>query len=401
MKSALNKIKVIEYGSYITAPYCSKLLADMGAEVIKIEEPVQGDISRKVGPFLKDTPGPDRSGFFLYLNNNKRGITLNIQKPTGADIFRKLLCNADVLIEDTMPGTLETLNLGAKDLKQMNEKLVITSITGFGQTGPYKKYKATDLIAWSMGGAGYVTPRWCGSKEQEPLRASQTGSFMTGISAACATMSALIAQRRDGLGQQVDISLFESIVLLIAEVFPSWTYVHRSNTRASRPEQAPQHFLRCKNGWVFLHADEAHHWERFVHIMGDPDWAKSELFADWNNRAQYWDSLQPLIESYTTQHTKAELFALGKANRIPFAPSNNAEEVVKNPQFRERNFFVEVEHPVAGKLEFPGFPYQFSETPGAIRRPAPLLGQHNVEVYCDELGYTREELVKLNEAGII
>jgi len=400
-KLALEGVKVVEYGSYITAPHCSKLLADLGAEVIKVEKPGQGDEARRRGPFLNDIPGTERSGFFLYLNTNKLGVTLNLEKATGRDIFRKLIKSADILIEDTKPGKLAAIGLGYENLKSLNPSLIMTSITAFGQTGPYKDYKSSDLIAWQMGGAGYVTPRWAGTADQEPLRAMQFASFMTGINAAVATMCALLVQKRSGLGQQVDVSLLESMVSSIAEITPAWPYVHRSWTRVSRPQIAVQQVIRCKDGWVHLHADESHHWRRLLDTMGNPEWGDEELFRDMYYRAEYWDSLEPLITEWATKYTKAELFALAKANKIPLGPVNSTAEVVENPQFRERDFFATVKHPVAGELIYPGASYKFSKTPWAYRKPAPLLGQHNEEIYCRRLGYCKRELVKMYQIGII
>lgn len=401
MKLALANVKVIEYGDFLGVPFCGKLLADLGAEVIKVEKPMEGDPARRKGPFPEDKPGIERSGLFLYLNANKLGVTLDLDKETGREIFRKLIKDTDILIEDTKPGKLAELGLSYSNLKSVNPSLIMTSITPFGQTGPYKDYEGSDLIAWQMGGAGYVTPRWAGTAEQEPLQATQFASFMAAINAAAATMCALLVQKRTGLGQQVDVSLLESMVTAIAEITPAWPYLHRSWTRASRPQVAPQHLIRCKDGWVHLHADEPHHWRRLLETMGNPEWGDEEPFRDMYYRAEYWESLEPLITEWTMKYTKAELFELAKANKIPLGPVNSAAEVVGNPQFKERGFFTTVKHSVVGKLTYPGAPYKFSKTPWAFRRPAPLLGQHNEDIYCDRLGYTKRELVKMYQVGII
>jgi len=400
LKLALEDVKVIEYGNLICAPYCGKMLADLGADVIKIEKPGVGDIARRRAPFLDDIPGPERSGMFLDLNTNKRGVTLDIEKATGREIFKKLISDADILIEDTKPGTLDSLGLGYDALKSINPRLVMTSITPFGQTGPYKDYKGSDLIAWHMGGAGYVTPRWAGTTEQEPLRVMQMASFITGITAAVATMCALRVQRCTGIGQQVDVSQLEAIIALIAEHTPVWPYEHGNPTRVSRAYFAPFHFLKCKDGWVHLTGDD-YHWQRFVNIMDNPEWADEELFGDRFSRGDYWESLEPLITEWTMKHTKADLFKLAKEKKIPLAPANSVAEVVENRQLKERGFFIAMEHPEAGKLTCPGAPYKFSKTPWTIRKPAPLLGQHNEDIYCNQLGYTKRELTKMYEAGII
>jgi len=401
LRLALGDVKVVEYGHSISAPYCSKLLADMGAEVIKIEEPGQGDIARSREPFLNDIPDSERSGLFLYLNTNKRGITLNLEKATGREIFQKLIKNADILIEDTKPGRMAALGLGYRKLKSINPSLVMTSITPFGQTGPYKNYKGSGLTSWHMGGIGYVTPHWAGTTEQEPLRALQTGSFVTGITAAVATMCALHVQRHTSLGQQVDVSQLESMVIALGYLGAYWPYEHRSTTRASRSDFAPMHFLKCKDGWMQTTCPREYHWERWVNMMGNPEWAEEELFQTRESRGEHWESLEPLMTKWTMKHTKVEIFELAKAHKIPLAPANSIAEVVQSKQLKERGFFIDVEHPKTGKLNYPGAPYKFSRTPWAIRRPAPLLGQHNDEVYCEQLGYSQEELVKMAEVGII
>jgi len=401
LKSALEDVKVVEYGNLISAPYCSKLLADLGAEVIKVEEPGQGDIARRRGPFLQDIPGSERSGLFLYLNTNKLGVTLNLEEATGKEIFKKLIKNVDILIEDSKPGRMAGLGLGYNDLKSLNPSLIMTSITPFGQTGPYKDYKGSDLIGWHMGGMGYITPRWAGTTEQEPLKVMHMADFITGITTAVATMCALRVQRHTGLGQQVDVSQLEAVITLAVRVVANWPYMHRRETRVSKAAFAPQHFIKCKNGWVFLHGMEPHHWQRFVDVMGNPEWANDELFKDTYSRGEHWESLEPLITDWVTKHTKAELFELGKTKGIPLTPVNSMAEVMESRQLKERGFFIDVEHPKAGKLTYPGAPYKFSRTPWAIRRPAPLLGQNNEDIYCNRLGYTKRELVKMYEAGII
>ncbi|MDD5127859.1 MAG: CoA transferase [Dehalococcoidales bacterium] len=401
MKLALKDVKIIEFGEMICIPYCGKLLADLGAEVIKIEKPGVGDAARRRGPFLDDIPGPERSGLFLYLNTNKKSVTLSLEKPTGREIFHKLVKDADVLLEDTAPGKLARMGLAYKDLRKINPSLIMSSVTPFGQTGPWRNYKTSDLVNWQVVGAGYVTPRWAGTPNQEPLRVLNTASYMTAASVAAATMGALHHQRRTSHGQQIDISQMEALMGLVAEHTNWWPYEGMSPTRTSIPEGAPRHFFKVKDGWVFVYADEPHHWERLVEIMGKPDWAQIDMFKTGKSRGEYWESLQPLIAEWIKDKTKAEIFEAGKAKGVPLSRVNTMEDVLKNPQFVERAVFVDIAHPVAGKLTYPGAPYKFAESPWSLRSPAPLLGQHNVEIYGDRLGYDKKDLVKLYEIGII
>ena len=401
MKLLLEGVKIIEYGNLICAPYCSKLLADLGAETIKIEKPGQGDVARRKHPFLKDIPGNERSGFFLYLNTNKHGITLDIEKDTGREIFKKLIKDADILIEDTEPGKLTDLGLDYNKLKSINPSLVMTSITPFGQTGPYKSYKGSDLNSWHMSGVGMITPRHVGTAEQEPLRVMQMADFVTGMTAAVATMCALHVQRRTGLGQQVDVSGLEALVRLAAWTISYWPYEHRNPTRADRAAIAPYHFLKCKDGWMFAANSEPHHWQRFVEMMGNPSWANQELFNDRFSRAAHWESIEPLVTDWTMRYTRAELFEMAKAYKTPLGPLNSIAEVLENRQLQEREFFVTAEHPEAGELTYPGVPYKSPGTRWKIRRPAPLLGQHNADIYGNQLGYTKAELAKMYKTGVI
>lgn len=402
MKQLLDDVKVLEYGSLISAPYCGKLLADLGADVIKIEEPKEGDITRKKEPFLNDTPGSDRSGLFLYLNTNKRGVTLNINTKTGQEIFKKLAQKVDILIEDTKPGTLDKLGIGCKDLNAINPALVVSSVTPFGQTGPYKDYKGSDLIAWHMSGAGYVTPRNIGTDKQEPLRILQMADFLSGMALAVSTLCALRVQRHNGTGQQVDVSGLEAEAALFTPWTTSyWPYEHYSPSRASKATVVPYAFIQCKDGYLFTSCPEEHQWRRFVDMMGNPEWGNSPLFADRASRGQYWDSLEPLIRDWAMQYTKQEIFAMAKVKGVPIAPVSSIAEVLDTQQLKGRNFFVPVEHPETGKVTYPGLPYRIPGVEWTVRYPAPRLGQHNEEIYCGELGFSKKELSQMSAKGII
>ncbi len=399
MSLALDDVRVIEYGNFISAPYCSKLMADLGADVIKIEKPGVGDLSRERGPFLDDIPGPDRSGIFLYLNANKRGITLNPEKATGKEIFQRLIKDADILIEDTRPGTLDSLGLGYGALKAINPRLVMTSITPFGQTGPYKEYKGSDLIMWQMGGLGYATPIHTGTPDYEPLRVMHMASYLAGATASSAAMTALYYQRLTGIGQHVDVSQLEAVFLNWGWYY--WPYEHKNSTRVSKFPLAPVGFLKCRDGWVFIVAHEDHHWKVLLEMMGNPDWAGSELFKDRFTRADNWEDLEPLLLDWSMKYTKAEITEMGKARGIPVGPVNSIADVLDSEQLKYREYFVEREHPKAGTLTYPGAPYKLPQTPWSVRSPAPLLGQYNEEIYCRQLGYTKGDLVKMYEVGII
>ncbi|MCK9275085.1 MAG: CoA transferase [Syntrophales bacterium] len=399
-KLSLQDVRILEYGNMICAPYCSKLMADLGAEVVKIEKPNSGDDARRRGPFAHNIAGNERSGFFIYLNTNKKSVTLDIEKKTGREIFKKLVKNTDIFIEDTAPGMLEKFGLGYNELKTLNPKLIMVSITFFGQTGPYKNFKGSDLIGFHMGGIGYTTPRWAGTPEQEPLRVMQLADFFTAMAAATAAMSALHVQREHGIGQHVDLSQLEAMIRLNPQNIARWPYTHTNDTRVSESELGPQQFFRCKDGWCFVHAEEPHHWKHFVEIMGNPEWASDEIYESAPKRAQHWDIMKPLVEKWAMHHTKLEIFEAAKG-KIPLAPSNTIDEVLCSRQLKERRYFIDIDHPAAGKFTYPGAPHKFSRSEWSVRNTAPLLGQHNEEIYVKHLGYSVSELAKMAELGII
>lgn len=399
---ALADVKVLEFGSMVSAPYCAKLLADLGAEVIKIEEPEVGDEARRKEPFAGDTPGIERSGLFAYLNTNKLGITLNPRTFTGKGIFMELVRTADILVENNPPKVMEQLGLQYSDLEAINPQLVMTSITPFGQSGAYRDFKATELISYHVSGFGYQTTQTYKEPVLPPVKAGGYQSqFSAATNAAVATMCALHARKLIGEGQQVDISVQECMAGQLEMQFEYWTFEQQIIGGLRTPFLAPMMPLRCKDGWVYTQCLEEHHFDNLVKAMGNPEWAKSELFKDRLTRAQYIDALEVLLNDWSMQHTKEEVFHMAQAARVPLAPANNAEDLLNNPHLKAREFFVDIEHPVIGKVKYPGAPYKLSMAPWMVKRPAPLLGEHNEEIYCGRLGYTKQDLVKMSEAGII
>jgi len=377
-------------------------MADLGAEVIKVEEPGVGDEARRKEPFAGGTPGIERSGLFAYLNNNKLGITLNPKTHTGKGIFKELVRAADILVENNHPKMMEQLGLQYSDLEAINPRLVMTSITPFGQNGPYRDFKACELISYHVGGFGYITTQTYKEPVLPPVKAGGYQSqFSAGTVGAVATMGALQALNVIGLGQHVDISVQECMAGQMEMQFEYWTFQQDIVGGLRTPFLAPMMPLRCKNGWVYTQCLEEHHFDNLVKVMGNPEWAKSELFKDRLSRARYVDGLEVLLNDWSTQYTKEEVFHMAQAGHVPIAPANNAEDLLNDPHLKEREFFVDIEHLVIGKVKYPGAPYKLSKTPWAVKRPAPLLGEHNEEIYCGRLGYTKQDLVKMSEAGII
>ena len=401
-EQALSDIRVIEYSRFITGPYCTKLLADLGAEVIKVEEPGAGDSARKHGPFPGNLPHPERSGLFLYLNTSKLGVTLDAENPRGAEIFKALVKDADILVESLPPGMMSRLGLDYDVLKQINPRLVVTSVTSFGQSGPYRDYRGHDLNLWHTGGMGYITRQVIPGKGfGSPVKpGGHLADFTTGLTSAVATMCALFASRMTGRGQWVDVSGLESIAALphAPVAFPQLEA--RTAGQGTSPLY-PGGIMPCKDGDILVGFPEEGQWQRFFEIMGNPDWMEGDWWKDMQALIDNAEFLTSQVGDWLKGRPKEEVLEQGKAKHIPLAALNSAEDVVKDEQFVDRGFFVDVTHPEAGTVKVPSAGYKFSRTPWRVRRPAPLLGEHNEEVYCRRLGYTKEDLVRMRGCGII
>ena len=397
----LSGVKLIEYCSFVSGPYCTKLFADLGAEVIKIETP-EGDKARKRGPYLCDSPDPENSGLFLYLNTNKLGITLNLNSTMGRDIFRKLVADADILVEDRPPGEMEKLGLNYDVLKEINPALIMASITPFGQYGPYRDYKAYYLNTYHSSGAGYVLPAASPNADREPLKGGgYIGECDVGVSAAVAIMGAFYWREMGGTGQYIDISKQEQQMALERVNIARYYELGKNPTRYEI-NRVRDTLLRCRDGgyiMVVLHPEKQ--WNGLAEALGNPDWINDEKFNTQKAREANFNDLRVCLREEALKYDTEDLFHRVQSQGTACAPVCSAEQVFNSPQTQAREFYVEIEHSMAGNLMYPGVPYQLSKTTPHNNHGAPLLGQHNEEVYCNRLGYTRQDLVKLREAGDI
>ena len=399
----LNGIRVVEYGSFISGPFCAKMLADLGADVIKVEPPAVGDEARNHGPFPGDIPHREKSGLFLFLNTNKRGITLDLETATGRDIMLSLLKKSDIFVENHPPSLSESLGLDYGSLNAQAPGLVVTSITPYGQTGPYRDYKGYDLTTNAAGGFSFGN----GHAHREPLTTpAYQASYMSGLTAALASSIALLGRDLTGRGQLVDIAEAQVIgVLLTGYHLPTYIYRGIAGWRSGNRMRLglfPNCVLPCKDGYVCIDCPQIEQYQRFLDLIGSPDWVDDPRYR--NRRAmseQYPEEAEALIAPWFMEHTKEEILELCMKNRIPCVPVRTVDEVLEDPHLVERSFFQEMGHTEAGDLKYPGPPYRFSDTPWRLIRPAPTMGQHNREVLCGELGYSQEELVHLRRAGII
>lgn len=405
---ALDGMKVLEYAHLVSGPYCAKLLADLGAQVIKVEDPKDFDVARRREPFFGDVPDYERSGLFLYLNTNKMGITLNLRTTTGLGIFKELIRWADVFIENNPPKLVEKLGISYQDLSAVNPRLIMTSITPFGQTGPYRDYKGYDLNCWQLGGYGHQNtneyPSILFADQRRPVPLKKGGKhadFQAALNGAVATMCAFLYRERTGIGQHVDVSAVEAVASTMPDNIQYWTYQRQLSGGPRTYPLGPLCLLPCKDGYVYMWIFEEHQWERLVQMMGDPEWAREEIFKDRWVRAQNFEALEVLLADWFGERSAQEVYMEAQARGIPLVPSNDIQEVVNSPQLQAREFFVEIDHPKVGSLTYPGAPFKLSETPWKIDRSAPLLGEHNEEVYGKLLGYSTEDQRKMKQAEVI
>jgi benzylsuccinate CoA-transferase BbsE subunit len=380
--------------------FCSKVLADMGASVIKVEKP-GGDPSRKIGPFWGNSPAPEKSLFFSYHNTSKRGITLDLEMKEGREIFRRLLVKNDIVVETFPPGYMEELGLGYALLSESNPGLILASVTGFGQHGPRKGYKSCDLVASAFGGQMYVS----GSPSTPPLKPFGEQSYYTAsLLAAIGILLAVRKRTLTGKGEQIDISLQEAVLSTLDHVMVRFFYEKVVPQR--------QGSLHWNNGFCILPCKDGHmlitlfqQWETLIEWMESEGKAEDLTSTQWKDdeyRRTHVDHILEIMERWTRTHTTVELFELAQLMRFPWAPIQSPEEVLENPQLKARNLFAEPDYPLQEPpVRYPGPPYQFSSSgPGQLRR-APDIGEHNIQIYQNELGLTDEDMERLSCTGVI
>ncbi len=378
--AALAGIRVVECAEEVSGPFCGKALADLGADVVKVEPPA-GDRSRDAGPFPGDRPDLERSGRFLYLNANKRSVVLDLETPQGRADLESLARHADVLIAVGTPSRLAQQGTDRR-LLTINPGLVITCISPFGLVGPYREYTSTDLVAYQLGGLGRETPyNQVQDLEAEPPLVgggSQT-EFLTGWTAALLTLAALRHRDRTGRGQVVDVSSFEAVASMLRISLAGVSYTGRIVIQ--RQKNGFSWVQPCRDGHVSISpASFDHWWQRFKRMAGKPDWADQEIFATILDRLRNADAVEMLIDQWLEHRDKREVFALALEHGVPGFPVHSMGEVLAAEQLRERGFFVDVVHPVAGRIRQPGAPMRLSATPWRIRRASPRLGEHTREV---------------------
>jgi len=397
---ALDDLQVIEFAEMVSGPMCGKMLADMGAEVIKVEAPA-GDPARRLPPFAGDLPHPEKSGFFLYLNTSKKSVTLDPAKPTGAEIFRKLVAGADLLIENQRPGFLESLGLGYESLKSINPRLIVVSISPFGQTGPYRDWKGTELIEWGMSLTGYNTPTLVDDAEHEnPLKAPGHAAEMMGAAnAAAAAMMAIFHREATGEGQWIDAPCWQATVNTAKIEMAVWSYVGMPFSRLRKNVSVGLEPLRCRDGYVYVLWAADSHWKALKQILGNPEALASEVFDTLAGRHANDDVLRPMVKEELARHDMEYLVREGQKIGLTIGPVHTVAQAANHPHLLARDAFIEIDHPVAGRFKYPHHLVSMTETPPTPRR-APLLGEHNAEIL-GRLGTSATDQQGLRAAGII
>lgn len=399
---ALDGLKVLELGDFISAPYATKLMADLGADVVKVEPPGSGDNSRSHGPYVDDEPHPERSGLYLFLNANKRSVTLDLSSKEGASLFSDLVGWADVLIHNVPPQDLEDWGLNYERLVVDHPDLIMVAITVFGYDTPYRDWKGYALTATAASG---ISSR-IGDPGQTPLWVPYSAAdFQGGVHGAITAMLAHRTRRDTGEGQHAWVSIVEVMgTFMGGAAIPPFLYggvAMRGRSGTHMNAFYPWQVVPVADGYFQAITMVDTQWQRFIELMDNPPWAEDERLENRWLSMQWADELDANWYPWMKERTKAELAQLFAENKISFQPINTVEEVMNSEHLALRDFWEDVEHAEAGTYRMPGAPYRLSGTPWSIRRPPPLLGQHNHELYVETLGRDDDEINRLSESGVI
>ena len=387
-------MRVLELANYIAGPYCGMVLADYGAEVIKVENPHGGDFSRLTSPFVQG-----ESAGFMALNRNKKSVALDLKAPRGREIFLDLVGTADVLVENFRPGTMADLRLAYPLLAEVNPRLIYSAATGFGQTGPYSQRAALDLIVQGMSGLMSIT----GEPGRPPVKVGvPVADLAAALFGASAILAALYVRDRTGEGQEIDVSLFESAIALQAwetsGYFATGQVPERlgSGHRVSAPYQA----LRTADGYITVGATTPRNWSAFCTAMGLDHLEHDERFAVLSGRRAHFQELAALIEEVTTTAPSERWYRLLEEAGVPCGVLNTLDQVLTDEHVQERGFVVELPHSKLGTVRATGSPVRLSRTPVRLERAGPLLGEHTEEVLA-EVGVSRGEIEELARAEVV
>lgn len=393
MRKALEGIKVVDLTSALNGPFCTMILADYGADVIKIE-PVGGEQCREWGP-IDEKSG--ESGFYSFVNRNKKGATLNLKSEKGRQMFYELVRDADVLVENYKGGVTKKLGIDYESVKKVNPNIIYASGSGFGQYGPITHRPCYDIVAQSMGGMVNLT----GFKDGNPVKVGPSvADHVAGIYLSVGVLLALYNREKTGMGQHVDVAMFDTIFSLLENAIVNYTvggFIPERNGNVD-PSIAPFDIFDCKDGFVALGVGNDRLFQKFCSTIGHEELIEDPRYKTNVLRCEnYIPELQNLIRSWCKEHSKKEIEDIMDDAGIPCGPVLNIKEAIEHPHIQAREMMVHCEHPTAGDQYFQGCVIKLSETPGSVETPSPLLGQHNAEVF----GLTEEELKELTAEGVL
>lgn len=395
MEKALQGMKILDFTRVYSGPYCTMLLADLGADVIKVEAVGKGDDTRHFAPIKNG-----QSGYYLYLNRSKKSITLDLKSEQGKKIALELAKWADVIIENFSPGTMQRLKLDYEEIKKVNPEVVYASISGFGQTGPYRNKVAYDAVAQAMGGWTNLT----GFPGQVPARVGPAISdAATGVHTAVAILAAVYYKQATGKGQYIDIAMMDTVFSMLENAVSIKTLLGESPQRIgnSNPSSAPYNMYQTKDSYIVIATANDGLFTKLIHVMGQPDLIKEERFATNPARKANQKALDDIIENWTKQHTNAEIEAWLDEARVPVASLKSIDQLVEDPQIEVRQMLIEQDCPNVGKVKFPGNPIKLSQTPPDTSTRAPMLGEHTEEILKNILCYNDETIKSLKQKNII
>ncbi|MBI4201780.1 MAG: CoA transferase [Chloroflexi bacterium] len=375
-EGVLEGVKVIDLTHYIAGPYCTKLMADYGAEVIKIEPP-EGDPCRMIGPFPGDIPHKEKGGYFLYLNSNKKSVVLDLKQPQDKEQLLALVKDADIVVENFAPHVMQDLGLTYDTLSQANPRIIMASISNFGQTGPYKDWKATEIVVEAIGGNMYVS----GDYDREPLSFGvPLYQFVAGQNALAGALIALWERERSSQGQHIDVSLTEAVTACLPYAFQYYTYIGAVWRRGPRRRILfGVDLWPCKDGHVGLSVIRSTDFEEIAGFLGAAELFDPK-FSTPDGREEHYEELKQHYLAALAEKGKDEFFNEAHAWRLMASRELLPTELLQCEQLLDRGYFLQAEHPVAGRLSLPGEVLGLTESPASLRSPAPLLGQHTEAV---------------------
>ena len=399
--TALENLMVLDLTRVLAGPFCTMMLADMGAHVIKIEIPRGGDDTRAYPPFRINRNGEKESIYFANINRNKSGITLDLKSEEGKNIFRKLVEKADIVVENYRPGMMDKLGLGYDELKKINPRLIYGSASGFGNTGPYRLRPGYDILAQAMGGMMAIT----GTPGGPPTRVgSAIGDILGGLHLAIGLLAAINARNITGEGQRVDISLMDSVIAATENTgikyLESGTIPPRMGNRYAAV--SPYDAFRVKDGVIIIAAGNQHLYEKLcTGILHRPDMITDARFTDMSGRLEHQDDIKSVIEERLKDETMDQAVELLLSKGIPAGPIYDISQIMADPQTKDREMFIEMEHPTLGNITVNGCAIKLGDTPASVRTPAPALGQDNAKVLREFLKMSDEELSDYQSRGIL